>query len=41
MLCRLKVDGRQLSYRQVEASFSQPNGEMCVHMLEWARRCVA
>jgi tRNA (uracil-5-)-methyltransferase len=33
----LSVDGRQLQQVQVEASFSQPNGGMCQHMLSWAR----
>lgn len=33
----LSVDGQQLKQVQVEASFSQPNGGMCQHMLSWAR----
>lgn len=33
----LQVDGQQLRYIQVEASFSQPNAGMCQNMLSWAR----
>jgi tRNA (uracil-5-)-methyltransferase len=33
----LSVDGQRLQQVQVEASFSQPNGGMCQHMLSWAR----
>jgi tRNA (uracil-5-)-methyltransferase len=33
---RLTVAGRQLVYRQVENSFTQPNAAVCVKMLEWA-----
>jgi len=32
----LKVDGRDMIYRQVENSFTQPNAAMNVKMLEWA-----
>ena len=32
----LRVCGRDLSYRQLEGNFSQPNGGMCINMLEWA-----
>ena len=32
-----ELDGRQLSYRQIEGSFSQPNGGVNRHMLAWAR----
>ena len=33
---RLRVGGREVSYRQVEGSFSQPNAGVCVKMLEFA-----
>jgi len=33
---KLNVKGEILSYKQVEGSFSQPNGFMCEKMLEWA-----
>lgn len=36
---KLVVDGRELIYRQVENSFTQPNGKMNIKMLEWARSC--
>jgi tRNA (uracil-5-)-methyltransferase len=32
-----QVDGREYRYRQVEGTFSQPNGVVCQHMLSWAR----
>ena len=32
----LTVDGRDMIYRQVENSFTQPNAAMNVNMLEWA-----
>lgn len=35
----LNVDGRALRYRQVENSFTQPNAQMNIKMLEWARSC--
>lgn len=38
---KLTVDGRELIYRQVENSFTQPNGKMNIKMLEWARSCTA
>ncbi|WP_227814856.1 tRNA (uridine(54)-C5)-methyltransferase TrmA [Nitrogeniibacter aestuarii] len=38
---RFELDGRELSYQQVEGSFTQPNGEVNRHMLRWARRQVA
>ena len=41
LLERFELDGRVLSYQQVEGSFTQPNGEMNRHMLRWARRQVA
>lgn len=33
---RLTVDGREMTYRQVENSFTQPNAAVNVKMLEWA-----
>ncbi|WP_310607122.1 tRNA (uridine(54)-C5)-methyltransferase TrmA [Buttiauxella brennerae] len=33
---RLTVAGKDMIYRQVENSFTQPNAAMNVHMLEWA-----
>ena len=33
---RLTVAGKEMIYRQVENSFTQPNSAMNVHMLEWA-----
>ncbi|WP_170975483.1 tRNA (uridine(54)-C5)-methyltransferase TrmA [Martelella alba] len=33
---RLPVAGRELVYRQVENSFTQPNAAVNIHMLEWA-----
>jgi len=33
---RLTVAGKEMIYRQVENSFTQPNAAMNVHMLEWA-----
>ena len=35
----LNVDGKSLIYRQVENSFTQPNAQMNIKMLEWAREC--
>jgi len=32
----LNINGRDYSYKQVENSFSQPNAEVCRHMIEWA-----
>lgn len=32
----LHVDDRSLEYRQIEGSFTQPNGHMNQHMLSWA-----
>ncbi len=34
----LPVAGREIIYRQVENSFTQPNAAINVHMLEWATR---
>ena len=36
---KLDVDGQQLIYQQVENSFTQPNAEVSVKMLEWAIEC--
>jgi len=33
---KMPVAGRELIYKQVENSFTQPNGGVCVKMLEWA-----
>ncbi|QIW15461.1 tRNA (uridine(54)-C5)-methyltransferase TrmA [Pasteurellaceae bacterium RH1A] len=38
---RLEVHGQAYIYRQVENSFTQPNGFMNIKMLEWARSCTA
>lgn len=35
----LNVEGTNYIYRQVENSFTQPNGKMNIKMLEWARSC--
>jgi len=32
----LTVAGRSFTYRQPEGAFTQPNGEVCQHMLGWA-----
>lgn len=37
---RLKIEERQLRYQQIENSFTQPNGEVNQHMLNWAC-CIA
>lgn len=36
---QLKVHDRTLTYKQVENSFTQPNGEVAQKMLEWAVDC--
>lgn len=36
----LEVDGRSLTYKQLEGGFTQPNAGISVKMLEWAR-CAA
>ncbi len=36
----LTVDGKKLKYKQIEASFTQPNAHVNQHMLSWARECV-
>ncbi|WP_415881895.1 tRNA (uridine(54)-C5)-methyltransferase TrmA [Neptuniibacter sp. QD34_54] len=33
---KLDINGRDYIYKQVENSFSQPNGEVCRHMISWA-----
>jgi len=33
---KLDINGREYVYKQVENSFSQPNGEVCRHMIQWA-----
>ncbi|MGB0733953.1 MAG: tRNA (uridine(54)-C5)-methyltransferase TrmA, partial [Pontibacterium sp.] len=33
---RMPINGREYIYKQVENSFSQPNGEVCKHMIEWS-----
>lgn len=35
----LPVSGKHLVYRQVENSFTQPNAQMNIKMLEWAQHC--
>lgn len=35
----LPLAGRNYTYRQVENSFTQPNAEMNIKMLEWAKDC--
>ena len=35
----LPLAGKNYTYRQVENSFTQPNAEMNIKMLEWARDC--
>lgn len=32
----MQVAGRGFSYRQPEGAFTQPNGKVCQHMLQWA-----
>ena len=36
---KLRVNDRTLTYKQVENSFTQPNGEVAQKMLEWAVDC--
>ncbi|MEO3358507.1 tRNA (uridine(54)-C5)-methyltransferase TrmA [Acinetobacter haemolyticus] len=33
---QLNVHGRIFKYKQIESSFTQPNAQVCKHMLEWA-----
>ena len=37
---RLPIAGKELIYRQVENSFTQPNAAMNIQMLEWALDCL-
>ncbi|SFC13018.1 tRNA (uracil-5-)-methyltransferase [Marinospirillum celere] len=37
VLEKLQVGERQLTYKQVEGSFTQPNARVCEQMLAWAR----
>ncbi|WP_066964648.1 tRNA (uridine(54)-C5)-methyltransferase TrmA [Microbulbifer sp. Q7] len=36
---KLAIDGRTYQYKQVEGSFTQPNGDICRAMIHWARSC--
>ncbi|WP_299592487.1 tRNA (uridine(54)-C5)-methyltransferase TrmA [uncultured Microbulbifer sp.] len=36
---QMDIDGRTYQYKQVEGSFTQPNGEICRSMIHWARGC--
>lgn len=31
-----EICGRTYSQKQIEGSFSQPNGAVCIHMVSWA-----
>lgn len=33
---KLNVNGRTFQYRQIEGGFTQPNAQVCQHMLTWA-----
>lgn len=37
----LPIHNKDYYYRQIENSFTQPNGKMNIKMLEWARECTA
>jgi tRNA (uracil-5-)-methyltransferase len=37
---RFDIEGRTLTHKQPEGTFSQPNGTMCAHMVSWATRQV-
>ena len=41
LLEQFELDGRQLSYQQIEGSFTQPNGQVNRQMLAWACRQAA
>lgn len=41
LLEEFELDGRKLSYQQVEGSFTQPNGDVNRQMLAWARQQAA
>ncbi|WP_299587115.1 tRNA (uridine(54)-C5)-methyltransferase TrmA [uncultured Microbulbifer sp.] len=34
---KLDIDGKTYQYKQVEGSFTQPNGEICRSMIHWAK----
>lgn len=34
---QLQIDGKTYSYKQVEGSFTQPNGHICQSMIGWAK----
>ncbi|WP_043316087.1 tRNA (uridine(54)-C5)-methyltransferase TrmA [Microbulbifer sp. HZ11] len=36
---KLDINGRTYQYKQVEGSFTQPNGEICRSMIGWAKSC--
>lgn len=36
---KLDIHGRTYQYKQVEGSFTQPNGEICRAMIGWAKSC--
>lgn len=36
---KLEIDGREYEYKQIEGSFTQPNGEICRSMIQWAKSC--
>lgn len=37
----LPIHNKEYYYRQIENSFTQPNGKINIKMLEWARECTA
>ncbi len=39
VLEELEVDGEKLCYQQIENSFTQPNAQVAIKMLEWAIDC--
>jgi len=34
---KFEIDGKQYQYKQIEGSFTQPNGEICRSMIKWAK----
>ncbi|WP_160153580.1 tRNA (uridine(54)-C5)-methyltransferase TrmA [Microbulbifer sp. ALW1] len=36
---KLEIDGKSYQYKQVEGSFTQPNGDICRSMIQWAKSC--
>ena len=36
---KLDINGRVYQYKQVEGSFTQPNGHICRSMIQWAKSC--